>query len=236
MDLLALAGPVYQAGTLSGNLVATTGPGSATLRLADDDVYAGWTRLRRPSASWPPRRSSLRASSTVSSMPATCSACSSSIPKYRWWTSTGRAERTRQDSRRSSTRCSPTASTCRPRRSRSGSCRRHTTPPCSNEWPRHCRAGRPGSRSSPDGATVSISTTRIHLLRHGEVLNPDGVLYGRLPGFHLSERGVAMANRIAETVADRDIVRIVSSPLERAQETAHRSRRSSAWTSVPTTG
>ena len=62
--------------------------------------------------------------------------------------------------------------------------------------------------------------TRIHLLRHGEVLNPDGVLYGRLPGFHLSERGVAMANRIAETVADRDIVRIVSSPLERAQETA----------------
>lgn len=67
---------------------------------------------------------------------------------------------------------------------------------------------------------MSISTTRIHLLRHGEVLNPDGVLYGRLPGFHLSERGVAMANRIAETVADRDIVRIVSSPLERAQETA----------------
>jgi broad specificity phosphatase PhoE len=67
---------------------------------------------------------------------------------------------------------------------------------------------------------VTTSTTRIHLLRHGEVHNPDGVLYGRLPGFHLSERGVAMANRIAETVADRDIMRVVSSPLERALETA----------------
>jgi broad specificity phosphatase PhoE len=67
---------------------------------------------------------------------------------------------------------------------------------------------------------LTITTTRIHLLRHGEVHNPDGVLYGRLPGYHLSERGVAMANRIAETVADRNIVRVVSSPLERAQETA----------------
>ncbi|HEX2360704.1 MAG TPA: histidine phosphatase family protein [Jiangellaceae bacterium] len=64
------------------------------------------------------------------------------------------------------------------------------------------------------------TTTRVHLLRHGEVHNPDGVLYGRLPGYHLSERGVAMANRIAETVADRDIAAVVSSPLERAQETA----------------
>ena len=67
---------------------------------------------------------------------------------------------------------------------------------------------------------MTTSTTRIHLLRHGEVHNQEGVLYGRLAGFHLSERGVAMANRIAETVADRDIVRVVSSPLERAQETA----------------
>ena len=62
--------------------------------------------------------------------------------------------------------------------------------------------------------------TRIHLLRHGEVRNPDGVLYGRLPSYHLSERGAAMADRLAERVANRDIVRIVSSPLERALETA----------------
>ncbi|MBD0293079.1 MAG: histidine phosphatase family protein [Jiangellaceae bacterium] len=65
-----------------------------------------------------------------------------------------------------------------------------------------------------------MTPTRVHLLRHGEVHNPTGVLYGRLPGFHLSERGVAMAERIAETLAGRDIVRVVSSPLERAMETA----------------
>jgi broad specificity phosphatase PhoE len=62
--------------------------------------------------------------------------------------------------------------------------------------------------------------TRVHLLRHGEVHNPDGVLYGRLPGYRLSELGQAMARRVAETVADRDIVHLVSSPLERAQQTA----------------
>ena len=62
--------------------------------------------------------------------------------------------------------------------------------------------------------------TIVHLLRHGEVYNPEGVLYGRRSGFHLSERGRAMAERIAESVGDRNIVHIVSSPLERAQETA----------------
>lgn len=64
------------------------------------------------------------------------------------------------------------------------------------------------------------ATTRVHLLRHGEVDNPAGVLYGRLPDFHLSERGKAMADRIAEVVAHRDITHLVSSPLERALETA----------------
>ena len=64
------------------------------------------------------------------------------------------------------------------------------------------------------------TTTKVHLLRHGEVDNPAGVLYGRLPDFHLSERGRAMAERIAETVRDRDITYVVTSPLERAQETA----------------
>ena len=64
------------------------------------------------------------------------------------------------------------------------------------------------------------SVTRVHLLRHGEVHNPAGTLYGRLPGYHLSERGVAMAERIEETMGGRDLVRIVSSPLERAGQTA----------------
>ncbi|MBM7791249.1 histidine phosphatase family protein [Tenggerimyces flavus] len=65
-----------------------------------------------------------------------------------------------------------------------------------------------------------MTTTIVHLLRHGEVHNPTKVLYGRLPNYHLSELGLKMAERVAETVAHRDIVRVVASPLERAQETA----------------
>jgi broad specificity phosphatase PhoE len=62
--------------------------------------------------------------------------------------------------------------------------------------------------------------TIVHLLRHGEVHNPEGVLYGRRDGFHLSELGQRMARRIAETIGDRDITHMVSSPLERARETS----------------
>ncbi|MFB9313165.1 histidine phosphatase family protein [Nocardioides plantarum] len=67
---------------------------------------------------------------------------------------------------------------------------------------------------------MSTPDTIVHLVRHGEVHNPEGVLYGRRPGFHLSALGTTMAERVAETLRDRDIVHLVSSPLERAQETA----------------
>ena len=63
-------------------------------------------------------------------------------------------------------------------------------------------------------------TTTVHLLRHGEVHNPEGVLYGRRDGYHLSELGQEMAQRVADTIGDRDIVHLRTSPLERAQETA----------------
>ncbi|MGR8009048.1 histidine phosphatase family protein [Streptomyces hypolithicus] len=63
-------------------------------------------------------------------------------------------------------------------------------------------------------------TTVVHLVRHGEVHNPDGVLYGRRSGYHLSELGRQMADRVAEHLEGRDITHVVSSPLERAQETA----------------
>lgn len=62
--------------------------------------------------------------------------------------------------------------------------------------------------------------TRVHLLRHGEVFNPDMILYGRLPGFLLSELGHRMAAMVADSLADNDITHLVSSPLERAQQTA----------------
>ena len=62
--------------------------------------------------------------------------------------------------------------------------------------------------------------TTIHLVRHGEVENPKGVIYGRLPGFHLSERGQMQAKESARFLSERDIGAIWASPLERAQETA----------------
>lgn len=67
-----------------------------------------------------------------------------------------------------------------------------------------------------------MARVTIHLLRHGEVHNPGGVLYGRLPHYPLSERGRAMAERIADTLVmeGRDIRAVVASPLQRAQETA----------------
>ena len=63
-------------------------------------------------------------------------------------------------------------------------------------------------------------TTIVHLLRHGEVNNPEGILYGRIPGYSLSGLGVAMAERVAEWAANRDIKVVHASPLTRAQETA----------------
>ncbi|MDR2453611.1 MAG: histidine phosphatase family protein [Bifidobacteriaceae bacterium] len=70
---------------------------------------------------------------------------------------------------------------------------------------------------------MSQARTTIHLVRHGEVHNPDKVLYERLPGYHLSETGRAMAQRVAEHLTRRAGGRIdalVASPLDRAQETA----------------
>lgn len=62
--------------------------------------------------------------------------------------------------------------------------------------------------------------TVVHLLRHGEVHNPQGVLYGRMAGYHLSANGRAMAQRVAERIGERPIVHVRVSPLERARETA----------------
>ncbi|MEO9239606.1 MAG: histidine phosphatase family protein [Jatrophihabitantaceae bacterium] len=62
--------------------------------------------------------------------------------------------------------------------------------------------------------------TTVHFLRHGEVFNPDKVLYGRLPGFRLSAAGVEMAELAAKCLAGRPISQLVASPLQRAQETA----------------
>lgn len=62
--------------------------------------------------------------------------------------------------------------------------------------------------------------TIVHLMRHGEVHNPQGVLYGRLPEYFLSELGHQMAAAAADFLSKNEIVHLVASPLERAQQTA----------------
>jgi len=60
----------------------------------------------------------------------------------------------------------------------------------------------------------------IHLVRHGEVHNPDGVLYGRIPGYHLSELGHRMAAAAAQSLAGHPVTALYASPLQRTQESA----------------
>ena len=62
--------------------------------------------------------------------------------------------------------------------------------------------------------------TLVHVMRHGEVFNPEKVLYGRLPGYKLSVLGLQMAERAAQYFKNNNLSLIVSSPLERAQQTA----------------
>src|ERR1700727_4100790 len=62
--------------------------------------------------------------------------------------------------------------------------------------------------------------TVVHLLRHGEVHNPDHVLYGRVPGYRLSAHGRMRAAPAAAYFEGRPVAAVFASPLERAQETA----------------
>lgn len=67
-----------------------------------------------------------------------------------------------------------------------------------------------------------MAADRIHLVRHGEVHNPNGVLYGRLPNFGLSHLGHKMALAAAEEIKStgRKVSALYCSPLQRTQESA----------------
>jgi broad specificity phosphatase PhoE len=60
----------------------------------------------------------------------------------------------------------------------------------------------------------------VHLVRHGEVHNPGGVLYGRIDGFGLSELGHRMAEAAAASLEGHPVTAIVASPLQRTRESA----------------
>jgi broad specificity phosphatase PhoE len=74
--------------------------------------------------------------------------------------------------------------------------------------------------SASDIRPPAGTTAMVHLVRHGEVHNPDRILYGRLPEFHLSEAGRLMAKAAGDYLAGRDVTVLKSSPLDRARETA----------------
>lgn len=65
-----------------------------------------------------------------------------------------------------------------------------------------------------------MAVTRIFLIRHATVHNPDGVLYGHLDNFPLSDKGRAQAALVGQRLAGAGVHRIVHSPLQRARETA----------------
>ena len=67
---------------------------------------------------------------------------------------------------------------------------------------------------------MSAISSTVHVLRHGEVHNPESILYGRQPGWRLSERGIAMAEAVADWSKNLSLGAIHASPLERAQQTA----------------
>jgi broad specificity phosphatase PhoE len=67
-----------------------------------------------------------------------------------------------------------------------------------------------------------VVASQVHLVRHGEVFNPDGILYGRLPGFGLSKLGHRMAQAAADELVarERPIGALRVSPLQRTRESA----------------
>jgi broad specificity phosphatase PhoE len=68
----------------------------------------------------------------------------------------------------------------------------------------------------------NMTPTCIHLVRHGEVHNPHQILYGRLPRFRLSPRGLEQARAAGASLAGKPVQAIFSSPLLRARQTARR--------------
>ena len=215
MAHLAPEGPVYQAGTLSGNPVATTA-GLATLRLATPEVYAQLDAtaqtIRAAAAEHLQAAGVPHVVQTAGTMfsvffrdgavrdfagaePAGHRRLRRVLPldarPGRLPAPVGVRGVVRLLGARRPGRCPPSSMPCRPPRPR------------------------PLRREVTDMGVQTI----VHLLRHGEVHNPGGVLYGRMDGFHLSDLGNQMAQRIAETIGDRDIVHLRTSPLERAQET-----------------
>jgi len=67
---------------------------------------------------------------------------------------------------------------------------------------------------------LDAMSSTVYVVRHGEVENPQKILYGRQPGWRLSQRGQEMAKAVGEWSKGLDLGALHVSPLQRAQETA----------------
>src|SRR5699024_12406843 len=76
-------------------------------------------------------------------------------------------------------------------------------------------------RAARSEGRAPITTTIVHLVRHGEVHSPERILYGRMPGYRLSSRGQQMAQCVADHLQDADVALVRSSPLLREIGRAH---------------
>ena len=190
MSQLAPEGPVYQAGTLSGNPVATTA-GLTTLRLATDEVHEHVGRP--PRRSGPPRPTPCGHAGVAHVVQAT----GTMFPVFLTATAVrdSRAPRARPDGvrrvlpRHAGPRCSPAAVGVRgvvPVLGARRPCRadrRRRPAPCPAPRPPPRRSREPDARHRRPPAAPR------------EVHNPDGVLYGRRDGFHLSDPGARWPRR-----------------------------------------
>ena len=196
MERLAPLGPVYQAGTLSGNPVAMAA-GLATLRAADDAAYAALdanadrlagllvAALTEAGVAHQVQRAGNMLSVFFTDEPVTDFASARASRDVALPAVLPRPARRRRV---------PAAERVRNlvRLSRFG--RRRLRP-----HRRRPARRRPRRRGSDEAGMTE--KTIVHVMRHGEVHNPDKILYGRLPDYHLSDRGRAQAQAVADWLA-----------------------------------
>lgn len=62
--------------------------------------------------------------------------------------------------------------------------------------------------------------TQIYFVRHGRTENQGNIIYGRMPGYPLSQEGREEAKKVAHLLSGKQIEQIYTSPMQRAFETA----------------
>ena len=219
MGELAPAGPVYQAGTLSGNPVAMAA-GLATLRACTDEVYATLDARAGEVAGI------VSAALTQAGVPHRVNAGRLAVQRVPRRVDAARRPTTPAPGasrRRATRRSSPAMLDAGVYLPPSGFEAWFVSAALDDAALDQIAAAAPAAALAAarvPAEEVAVVRTTVSLVRHGEVHNPEKVLYGRLPAFQLSERGRRQAEVTAKFLRGRDVAAVISSPLERAVQTA----------------